>query len=81
MRKIFEPISICETRNMSSVVYFVIVGHNDHPVFEIDLSKSNENQAKVRASFIDEVYFFSTEYPQENPTSEPYPLFIDIEPV
>lgn len=32
---------------MSVVCYFVIVGHNDHPVFELDLSRSNENQAKV----------------------------------
>lgn len=31
---------------MSVVCYFVIVGHNDHPVLEIDLSRSNENQAK-----------------------------------
>lgn len=34
-------------RKMSVVCYFVIVGHNDHPVLEIDLSRSNENQAKV----------------------------------
>ncbi|XP_065886430.1 trafficking protein particle complex subunit 2-like [Dysidea avara] len=30
---------------MAVVCYFVIVGHNDHPVFEIDLSKSSESQA------------------------------------
>ena len=38
---------------MAVVCYFVIVGHNDHPVFEIDLSKSSESQAaKVIAQFV-----------------------------
>ena len=38
---------------MAVVCYFVIVGHNDHPVFEIDLSKSSESQAaKVILQFV-----------------------------
>ena len=38
---------------MAVVCYFVIVGHNDHPVFETDLSKSSESQAaKVILQFV-----------------------------